>query len=189
MPENRDKGPGAELRVTEEQSRQIADLLRYAVSLNTTVGTLSPTDRRLATSTYRAVELAAQVLEGKPLEEAVERSEESWTGSLQKDHEHALTLLQSTRDALRQSMTPYMTPGQLAEYLEITQEQLTELVNSTTTTDLASRPEIRDHRRTRARSRSGLSPPTGENSFTPQVARRKIEGRIRMCNLHIRATK
>jgi hypothetical protein len=41
----------AELRITPEQARSIASLLRYAVSLNTTAGLVSPTQRRLATST------------------------------------------------------------------------------------------------------------------------------------------
>lgn len=132
LPENGEKDPGAnpraELRITREQSRQIADLLRYAVSLNTTVGLLSPTERRLSTSTYKTVELAARILEGYSLEEAVERSNRAWTGSLQRDHDHALDLLQSTRETLQENMTPYMTPAQLAEYLEVTQEQLMELV-------------------------------------------------------------
>ena len=49
----------AELRVTSEEARRIASLLRYAISLNTTAGLTSPTARRLATPTYRSVELAA----------------------------------------------------------------------------------------------------------------------------------
>ena len=61
----------AELEITAEDARAVAGLLRYAVSLNTTAGLVSPTQRRLATSTYRAVELAAGVLEGKALEEAI----------------------------------------------------------------------------------------------------------------------
>jgi hypothetical protein len=44
-------------------ARTVAGLLRYAVSLNTTAGLVSPTQRRLAASTYRAIELAAGVLE------------------------------------------------------------------------------------------------------------------------------
>ena len=63
---------GAKLRITPDDARSIASLLRYAISLNTTVGLVSPTQRRLATSTYRAVELAASVLEGKPLEGAIQ---------------------------------------------------------------------------------------------------------------------
>ena len=54
-----------ELRITGEEGRSVAALLRYAISLNTTVGLVSPTQRRLATPTYKAVELAALVLEGK----------------------------------------------------------------------------------------------------------------------------
>ena len=38
----------AELRITSEEARKIASLLRYVVSLNTTVGLVSPTERRLA---------------------------------------------------------------------------------------------------------------------------------------------
>ena len=51
-----------ELRITGEEARSVAALLRYAISLNTTVGLVSPTQRRLATPTYKAVELAALVL-------------------------------------------------------------------------------------------------------------------------------
>jgi hypothetical protein len=47
-----------ELRITGEEARSVAALLRYAISLNTTVGLVSPTQRRLATPTYKAVELA-----------------------------------------------------------------------------------------------------------------------------------
>ena len=46
-----------------QDARTVAGLLRYAVSLNTTAGLVSPTQRRLAASTYRAIELAAGVLE------------------------------------------------------------------------------------------------------------------------------
>ena len=95
----------AELRITPEEARSIASLLRYAISLNTTAGLVSPTQRRLATSTYRAVELAALVLEGKTFEEAVEGSSKAWTGSLEEEHRRALVLLQKQRDALRQAMS------------------------------------------------------------------------------------
>ena len=48
----------AEIRVTSEEARRIAALLRYAVSLNTTAGLVSPTERRLVIPTYHAVEIA-----------------------------------------------------------------------------------------------------------------------------------
>ena len=119
-----------ELRVTREEAQRIADLLRYVVSLNTTVGLVSPTERRLATSTYKAVELAALVLEGHPFDEALEGSEKTWTGSLEDDHRRALELLESNRDLLWKTMTGRMSPEQLAEFLEITQEQFLELTRS-----------------------------------------------------------
>jgi hypothetical protein len=118
----------AELRVTAEEARRIADLLRYAISLNTTAGLVSPTQRRLATSTYRAVELAALVLEGKSFEEAVEESSKTWTGSLEEDHRHALELLGEQRDTLKQAMLGHLSPEQIAEYLEVSQDQFLELV-------------------------------------------------------------
>ncbi len=123
----------AELRITPEEARSIASLLRYAISLNTTAGLVSPTQRRLATSTYRAVELAALVLEGKALDEAVRESDQTWTGSLVEDHLHAIKLLASERDALRRTMSGLLTPEQLADYLEITQDQFLELVGLNTT--------------------------------------------------------
>lgn len=119
-----------ELNITPEEARRIASLLRYAVSLNTTVGLLSPTERRLATSTYRATELAAQILEGKTFEEAVEDSRETWTGSLERDHRRALELLENTREELRRAMTGCLTPEQTAEFMEVTQEQFLELVKT-----------------------------------------------------------
>ena len=82
-----------ELRITGEEARSVAALLRYAISLNTTVGLVSPTQRRLATPTYKAAELAALVLEGKTFEEAVEESNKIWTGPLKEDHRRALELL------------------------------------------------------------------------------------------------
>ncbi|HEV8045811.1 MAG TPA: hypothetical protein VGP38_11560 [Rubrobacter sp.] len=118
----------AELRVTPEEARSIASLLRYAISLNTTAGLVFPTQRRLATSTYRAVELAALVLEGKALDEAIQESEQTWTGSLAKDHLRAIELLVTERDALRHAMAGHLTPEQLADYLEIAQDQFLELV-------------------------------------------------------------
>jgi hypothetical protein len=119
-----------ELQITEEEARQIANLLRYAVSLNTTVGLMSPTERRLTTPTYRAVELAAQILEGKTFEEAAQESAAAWTGSLQKDFEHALELVQSSQGAIKQAMAQYMQPEQFVQYLEVSQEQFLELVKS-----------------------------------------------------------
>ena len=124
---------GAELRISAEDARGIASLLRYAVSLNTTVGLVSPTQRRLATSTYRAVELAALVLEGKALDEAVHESDQTWTGSLVDDHLRAIELLASERKTLRRAMSGLLTPEQLVDYLEITQDQFLELVRLNTT--------------------------------------------------------
>jgi hypothetical protein len=121
-----------QLRITSEEARHVAALLRYAISLNTTVGLVSPTQRRLATSTYKAVELAALVLEGKTFEEAVEGSNEVWTGSLEEDYNRALELLHKERDALREAMSGRMTPEQLAEYLEDQESQFLELVRQNT---------------------------------------------------------
>jgi hypothetical protein len=118
----------AELRITPEDARSIASLLRYAISLNTTAGLVSPTQRRLATSTYRAVELAALVLEGKPLDEAIRESDRTWTGSLQEDHTLALELLERERDTLREVLSGHLTPEQLADYLEVKEEQYLELL-------------------------------------------------------------
>jgi hypothetical protein len=128
MPETRDEAARAELRITSEEARHVAGLLRYAVSLNTTAGLLSPTQRRLATSTYKAVELAALVLEGKSFEEAVEESNRNWTGSLEEDHRRALELLQQTRGALIEAMSGRLDPELLAEYLEVQEDQFVELV-------------------------------------------------------------
>jgi hypothetical protein len=119
---------GAELRVTPEDARSIASLLRYAISLNTTAGLVSPTQRRLATSTYRAVELAALVLEGKPLEEAIQEADRTWTGSLKEDHLLALELLERERETLRETLSNYLTPEQLADYLEVKEEQFLDLL-------------------------------------------------------------
>lgn len=123
----------AELSITPEDARSVAGLLRYAVSLNTTVGLVSPTQRRLATSTYRAVELAAGVLEGKPLDEAVRAADQAWSGSLEGDHIHALELLESQRDALREVMSDYLTPEQLTDYLEVREDQFVELLRQNPT--------------------------------------------------------
>ncbi len=128
MPEARNETAHTELRITSEEAQYVADFLRYAVSLNTTAGLVSPIQRRLATSTYKAVELAALVLEGKTFDEAVEKSSKTWTGSLEEEHRRALILLQKQRDALRQAMSGRLTPEQLAEYLEVSQDQFLELV-------------------------------------------------------------
>ncbi len=126
--ERKQEAPEAELKITREEARNIANLLRYAVSLNTTAGLVSPTQRRLATSTYRAVELAALVLEGKPLVEAIQEADRAWTGSLAEDHLRAIQLLEIERDALWQTMSGLLPPEQLAEYLEIPQNQFLELI-------------------------------------------------------------
>jgi hypothetical protein len=118
----------AELEITAEDARAVAGLLRYAVSLNTTPGLVSPTQRRLATSTYRAVELAAGVLEGKALEEAIRDADRAWTGSLEEDHLHAIDLLGRERDALKEVLSSHLTPEQLADYLEVHGDQYLELL-------------------------------------------------------------
>ena len=118
----------ARLQVTSEEACEIANLLRYVVSLNTTAGLISPTERRLATPTYRAVELAALILEGKSFEEATREAEAAWTGCLQEDHRRALEVMQTTRDALQSAISGRMAPEQLADYLEISREQLIELI-------------------------------------------------------------
>jgi phosphoribosylamine-glycine ligase len=125
--ENESKNHQAGLRVSEEEAKRVADLLRYAVSLNTTVGLVSP-ERRLAPSTYRAIELAALVLEGKSFEEAVEEAEKSWTGRLEEDHDRALALIRTTRDHLTEAMSGALTPEKAARYLEVENEQFLELV-------------------------------------------------------------
>ena len=133
MPDTSDETARAELRITAEQARLIADLLRYAISLNTTAGLVSPTQRRLATSTYRAVELAAGVLEGKPLDEAIRAADQAWSGSLEEDHVYALELLERQRDALREVLSNHLAPEQLAEYLEVQEDQYLELLRQNLT--------------------------------------------------------
>ena len=132
MPETQDEADRTELRITGEEARHVAALLRYAISLNTTVGLVSPTQRRLATSTYRAAELAALILEGKTFDEAVVEADKRWTGSLEEDHNHALALLQQNRDTLREAMSDRMTPEQLAEYLEVRENQFLEMIKPKT---------------------------------------------------------
>ena len=128
MPDPNDKTARAQLKITEDEARRVANLLRYAVSLNTTAGLVSPTQRRLASSTYKTVELAALILEGRTFEEAIEESNKAWTVSLEEDHRRALQVLESERDALRDAMSSRLTPEQLAEYLEVAQDQFLELV-------------------------------------------------------------
>ena len=120
----------AELRVTSEEARRIANLLRYAISLNTTAGLVSPAARRLATPTYRSVELAALVLEGKSFEEAAQEAEAAWSGSLEEDHRRALEFMQTHREALQDAMIGLMGPEQFSKYLEISQKQFLELVKA-----------------------------------------------------------
>ena len=127
-PQTGSEADRAQLRITSEEARQVADLLRYAVSLNTTAGLVSPTQRRLATTTYNAVELAALILEGKTFDEAVEESSKTWSGSLEEDHRRALELLQERRDALREAMSDRLPPEQLTDYLEVSKDQFLELV-------------------------------------------------------------
>src|SRR5215216_1050923 len=105
----------AELRVTSEEARRIANLLRYAISLNTTAGLVSP---------------AALVLEGKSFEEAAQEAEAAWSGSLEEDHRRALEFMQTHREALQDAMIGLMGPEQFSKYLEISQKQFLELVKA-----------------------------------------------------------
>lgn len=121
----------AELKISPEQARAIAELLRYVVSLNTTAGLISPTERRLTTQTYRTVELAARVLEGETFDEALEGAESCWSGSLEKDYERCLDLLlEANHKALHDAMSAVLRPDRFARYLTISQEQFLELVRS-----------------------------------------------------------
>jgi hypothetical protein len=119
-----------QLHITTQEARNIASLLRYAVSLNTTVGLVSPTERRITTPTYRAIELAALIFEGKTFEEATQEAETIWTSSLEENYRHALDTVRSNRKALQSAMTGLLRPEQFAEYLEISQEQFLELVKT-----------------------------------------------------------
>ena len=123
----RDESPSAKLGVSPEEAHHAANLLRYAISLNTAVG-LVRAERRLSSSTYRAVELAALVLEGKTFEEAAQEAANAWTGSLEEDHRRALTLLQTQREALTQAISGHLTPQQLAEYMEVNADEFLELL-------------------------------------------------------------
>ena len=124
------KNGRGEVRIPAEEGREVARLLRYAVGLNTAAGLVSPTARRLATPTYRAVELAARLLEGESFEEAARGAEEAWTGSLEVDHRRALGLVRSHHAALRDAMSGRMTPERCAEFLEISENQFLELLRS-----------------------------------------------------------
>ena len=127
----RDEAPTAKLGVSSGEARHVANLLRYAISLNTAVG-LVRAERRLSSGTYRAVELAALVLEGKPLEEAAREAADAWTGSLEEDHRRALTLLQTQREALTQAISGHLTPEQLAQYMEVNADEFLELLRPRT---------------------------------------------------------
>jgi hypothetical protein len=68
------------------------------------------------------------VLEGKPLDEAVRAADQAWSGSLVEDHVNALELLERQRDVLRDAMSGHLTPEQLADYLEVREDQFVELL-------------------------------------------------------------
>ena len=125
-----EKNGRGEVRIPAEEAREVARLLRYAVGLNTAAGLVSPTARRLATPTYRAVELAARLLEGESFEEAARGAEEAWTGSLEDDHRRALELVQAHPATLRDAMSGRMTPERCAKFLEISENQFLELLKS-----------------------------------------------------------
>lgn len=138
MSEIENEADRAELRVTREEARHLANLLRYTISLNTTVGLVSPTERRLSTPTYRAVELAARVLEGKSFDKALEESETAWTGSLEEDHHRALELLENTRKEMQDVITGRLSPERAAQLLEVTQDQFLELLGAEISRQLSS---------------------------------------------------
>lgn len=124
----------AELKISAEQARGVANLLRYTVGLNTTAGLLSPTERRLATPTYLAVELAARLLEGATFEEAAAALDDTWTGSLEHDHQRALDLVRANREALQNAMSGLVGQQRLARFMEIPEEQFLELIKPATST-------------------------------------------------------
>ena len=101
------------------------------MSLNNVDG-LVRAERRLSSSTYRAVELAALVLEGLAFEEAAQQAANAWTGSLEEDHRRALQLLQTQRGALIQAMSGHLTPEQLAQYMEVNADEFLELLRPRT---------------------------------------------------------
>jgi hypothetical protein len=101
------------------------------MSLNNVDG-LVRAERRLSSSTYRAVELAALVLEGLAFEEAAQQAANAWTGSLEEDHRRALQLPQTQRGALIQAMSGHLTPEQLAQYMEVNADEFLELLRPRT---------------------------------------------------------
>lgn len=131
MAEREKQTSRAEFRVSAEEARGIAGLLRYAIGLNTTAGLLSPTERRLTTPMYLAVELAARVLEGQTFDDAAQAAENEWTGSLERDHQRALDLIRSHREALQSAMSGLMQPERFARYSRISEEQFAELIKPT----------------------------------------------------------
>ena len=117
----------AELNVTAAQAKAVAALLRYAMSLNVTVGLVSPSQRRLSGNTQRAIELAARVLEGETLDEALPRALDTWTGTLATDHETALNVVRNTRETLL-TENPNFSPQQLQALMEVAEDQLLDLL-------------------------------------------------------------
>src|SRR5918992_339273 len=89
----------------------------------------------LRITSEEARHVAALLLEGKSLEEAVEESNRNWTGSLEEDHRRALELLQQTRGALIEAMSGRLGPELLAEYLEVQEDQFLELVRQKDTVE------------------------------------------------------
>jgi hypothetical protein len=130
MSEEKIENGHVQLHITAQEARNIGSLLRYVVSLNTTAGLVSPTERRITTPTYRAIELAALIFEGKTFEEAAREAETIWTSSLEENYRHALDIVRSNRKALQSAMTGLLRPEQFAEYLEISQKQFLEIVKS-----------------------------------------------------------
>lgn len=117
--------------MTATQAKVVAALLRYAMSLNVTVGLVSPTQRRLSGNTQHAIELAARVLEGEPLDEALRKALETWTGTLRTDHDTALDIVQNTRDTLLTN-NPFFSPKELSELMEIADDHLLDLMRLST---------------------------------------------------------
>jgi hypothetical protein len=109
----------AELRVTSEEARRIASLLRYAIQPEYHGWARLPRRPPPGDPPYRSVELATLVLEGKTAEEATQEAEAAWSGSLEEDHRRALELMQAHRDALQDAMAGLMGPEQFSKDLEI----------------------------------------------------------------------
>lgn len=108
----------------------VAALLRYAMCLNVTVGLVSPTQRRLAANTQRAIELAARVLEGEEIDEALPAALQTWTGTLGTDHETALEVLRNTRKMLLTD-NPFLDDERVREMMEVAEDQLFDLLRLT----------------------------------------------------------